>query len=260
MKDKDGIEENILANIDEYIHEIEVEDMVYASPKSRSFKPDISLLIQLTNMSLSDRVGPTVTDKARQSGDFLAVLGVRDALRKETDWPGFVSFLWRDNPDSRGKRITFMHNRETLAVTLAVRMGIQAELAVALAHHDLLYAGATNGEDSILDFHDAVLLGTFTKRGTYNKQRYGLFARYRAAEFESEFRKGEFALLHQCPRNGLFHGVKSYNAKVLNQMWRCRTSESVEGVREPVSSSKAANDTQAISRASDRKKRFRTNR
>lgn len=219
--------DNILSKLDSYTPHCDILDQQYVPPLLQSFVPNLVLLGALRAMTVPNTPGLSLMQKIDRSPDGHTVLAVRDVFIEQSDWPGFMSFIWRDGPDDRGKTITFLPNEDTLAVILAVRLGLQAEVAVALAHQNLIYGAKLDCEcASTPDYHDSALLGTLTTPGAPRAVHLALFAREKASTFTTALRKEELILLHQTEDIGLFRGLGSYNVEVLQPL-RCRTDEVV---------------------------------
>jgi hypothetical protein len=214
-------------------------DAAYKPPLEQDFSPDGFLLKKLRSLTLPDVGGPTVSEKIHATeNDALALSNVWESHSQQEYWPAFLSFIWRDQPDGRNMKVTFLPNRDTVAVLLAIRLGLQTEVAVALAHQDLIYFAELDiGKAAFTpSYYDSALLGTFT--GNNTGIRMALFARAQAATFSTSFKKHELILLRETGEAPLSHDVNGHYPALLKTWLRCRTDEVVSAARTPHGSSK----------------------
>ena len=171
--------------------------------------------------------GPSLEDKlnvdARLSPGIQAMCR---ALRQEPEWPQFFSFVCHDKP-AQGENVIVLRNRETLAAMLAIRMGIQTEVAVALSLDELIYVTPLDtGQLTLTDYEDAVLLGTFARKGLYPSPKYALLARADAAQFSTPCRAQELIMVPVPSKDEKSVG-HAYNSRYLRKDWYHYKSKSI---------------------------------
>lgn len=129
----------------------------------------------------------------------------RDALWQQDDWHHALAAIIRRAPDERGMLMTVLPNRDTLAALLAVRLGINMHLAVALAYDDAIEAWDLNSqhpEPQAISIEDAVILATF-RLPSESHARVALAARKDVVDFSLRFGPEELCLFDQHPKVGL---------------------------------------------------------
>jgi len=164
--------------------------------------------------------------------DFALNIGLaRNRFAKQRGWCGAMAIIVRNAPDDRGKVTTVLPNVDTLAALLAVRLGINMHLAVALAYEDVIEAWAVRDgrlEDANIAPEGSIVLATFTRRPEAHTSLV-LTARNDARAFALRFRPEELMLLDQHSEVGLHNPFRtSYFDEHLSERWAYRTDEAIE--------------------------------
>lgn len=227
MQNATNLECEILKRIPAYTPPVKPNPPSYFSSPVREMRPCTKTLKCIKRLRIPYANGPTMQE--RVDADPRISHGIRAmclAFQQEPDWPAYMSLVCRDKP-AQGQIVTVLGNSDTLAAMLAIRMGIQTEVAVALSLDDLIYVTPLDsGQLTLTDYEDAVLLGTFARKGQHPSTKYALLARADAAQFSTQFRAQELILVRADGKseNSVSH---AYNSRLLRKEWHHYKSKSI---------------------------------
>jgi hypothetical protein len=180
----------------------------------------------------------TLTNDARAAG---CIGSARDHLREKPIWCEAMAAVVRNAPDERGMTTTILPNQDALAALLAVRVGIDMHLAVALAYDDVIAAWAVADgrlQEANVSPEDAVVLATFSRAGE-SRSSLALTARKEAWAFKLRYAPEELMLFDQHPEVGLHLPFRSayFEGHSFANQFACREGKAVycEGERDPAS-------------------------